>query len=54
MIKILRNFLSDKRAATAIEYALIVGLIGLVVVGSLDVLYRRVGNQFSNAATALK
>lgn len=43
----------DKRAVTAIEYALIAALIAVVIVGAATQLGSRVSNTFNNVANEL-
>ena len=43
------RFLADEHGATAIEYALIAGLIGLAIVGGATALGTATGNSFNNA-----
>ena len=38
MVKMLSDFLSDKSAASAIEYALIASLVSIVIIGGATVL----------------
>ncbi|MDD3758293.1 MAG: Flp family type IVb pilin [Advenella sp.] len=48
------KFWKDEEGATAIEYALIAGLIAVVIIGALTVLGNRVTLVFDNIADALK
>ena len=57
LIKQLRLFLDDQRGATAIEYALIVGLIFLVIVTAVtaytqgtNALYQHISNAVTGAS----
>lgn len=47
----LRRFVADERAATAIEYGLICGLIFVVVVGSIRLMAASYYNNFLHPAT---
>lgn len=42
----LRGFLCDERGATAIEYALILGLVVLAIVGSISLLSGSLSNMY--------
>jgi pilus assembly protein Flp/PilA len=55
-VKILARFLKDQSGATAIEYALIVGMIFLVIVTAVEIyaqhtntLYQKIGDAVNNA-----
>ncbi len=48
------KFAKDERGATAIEYALLCGLIAVFIVGSLSALGTSVSNEFSEVAVAMK
>ena len=54
MKNLFARFLNDQSGATAIEYGLIAGLIGVVVIGSVTVVGTKVSNQFTNIGAALK
>ena len=43
----------DKRAVTAIEYALIAALIAVVIIGALSTLSGSIKNTFNNVASEL-
>ena len=43
--------LADETGATAIEYALIAGLIGVALIGALGLIGTNVGNLFNTVAT---
>ena len=43
----------DKRAVTAIEYALIAALIAVVIIGAVTTLGKNVGNTFNTVASEL-
>lgn len=48
-----RGFAGGERGATSIEYALIAGLIFVVVVGSLRVFASRAGNVYTQIGNAI-
>ncbi len=49
----LRSFMDDESGATAIEYALIAGLIAVALIGGLRVAGSSVNNTLTNASTSL-
>ena len=49
----LLNFLRDERGATAIEYALIASLIGLVIIGAVGAVGDSLNGVFNDAAAGL-
>ena len=49
----MRNFAADTAGATSIEYALLGGLIALVVIGALTTMGTRLNTMISAAAPAL-
>ena len=49
----LRMFVRDERAATAIEYAFIAGLISIAIFAGLSAIGPKLNTRFSNVATAL-
>ena len=49
----LTKFKSDRRAVTALEYAIIAALVSVVIVGSLTTLGTTLSTTFSNVANAL-
>ena len=53
MTTLIRRFLNDERGATAIEYALIVSLIFLVIVSSVGVFASRDTVIFDKISTAV-
>ncbi|MEA3117934.1 MAG: Flp/Fap pilin component [Paraburkholderia sp.] len=53
MHKILKRFLNEEQGVTAIEYALIAGLIAVAVVGSLQSVTTALKNVFTSIVTAL-
>jgi pilus assembly protein Flp/PilA len=53
MLKTFARFLKNESGATAIEYGLIVGLIGVVIIGALSIVGNKVSAQFQAVASAL-
>ena len=53
MTTLIRRFLNDERGATAIEYALIVGMIFLVIVGAVSLFASRATGTFDKVSTAV-
>jgi len=53
MKRSLKQFLTDESAATAIEYALISGLVFLACVGAFTYYGDRMGLMYANLTTAL-
>ena len=47
------KFLRDERGATAIEYGLIAGLIGVVVISAVTTVGTKVSNQFTAIGNSL-
>ncbi len=54
MRRIITNFISNESGATAIEYGLIAGLIGVVVITAVTAVGTKVSNQFKTIGNALK
>jgi pilus assembly protein Flp/PilA len=54
MIRLLRTFIYDKSAATAIEYALIAAGISIVIVVSVSAIGTALNTKFASISTALK
>jgi pilus assembly protein Flp/PilA len=48
------SFLHEEEGATAIEYALIVGLVSVVIIGALTLLGNNLSNLFETVATTLE
>ena len=48
------RFMRDERGATAIEYALLCGLIAIFIIGSLSALGTSISSEFSEVAVAMK
>jgi pilus assembly protein Flp/PilA len=53
MKSILSRFLKDETAATAVEYGLIAGLIGVVIIGALTTVGTKVSAKFQKVGSAL-
>jgi pilus assembly protein Flp/PilA len=53
MRKILARFAKDNSGATAIEYGLIAGLIGVVIIGALTTVGTKVSAKFQAVGSAL-
>ena len=53
MTKIFASFIKDESGATAIEYGLIAGLIGVVIIASVTLVGSSVTKQFSTIASTL-
>jgi pilus assembly protein Flp/PilA len=53
MRMLFRQFFRDNSAATAIEYGLIAGLIGVVIIGALTTVGVRVSAKFQKIGTTL-
>jgi pilus assembly protein Flp/PilA len=54
MGQVLRDFVVDERGATAIEYALIGGLIALVIITGLTNIGTSLNTKFASLATSLR
>ncbi len=54
MTTLIGRFLRDQSGATSIEYGLIAGLIGVVVIGAVRTVGTKVSNQFTAVGSALK
>jgi pilus assembly protein Flp/PilA len=53
MKKLFATFAADESGATAIEYGLIAGLIGVVIITAVTAVGTKVSNQFSAIASKL-
>jgi pilus assembly protein Flp/PilA len=53
MRKMVKRFLNDNSGATAIEYGLIAGLIGVVIIGALTTAGTKVSAKFKAVGSAL-
>jgi len=49
----LRRFIKDDKAATAIEYSLILGLVVLAIVGSIEVLSDSLSNMYDFVSSSV-
>ena len=47
------QFLKDDRAATAIEYSLMLGLVVLAIVGSIELLSESLGNMYGFVSSSV-
>ncbi|MGE3644890.1 MAG: Flp family type IVb pilin [Beijerinckiaceae bacterium] len=54
MKNLFARFAKDESGATAIEYGLIAGLIGVVIIGAVTALGTSINAKFSTIADALK
>ena len=54
MKKFLSRFAKDESGATAIEYGLIAGLIGVVIIGAVSAVGTAITTKFTAVSTALK
>ena len=54
MRRLITNFISNESGATAIEFGLIAGLIGVVVITAVTAVGTKVSNQFKTIGNALK
>lgn len=52
-MQMLKRFLADQSGATAIEYALIAGLISVVIIGAVTATGTKIQNTFTNVSTSL-
>jgi pilus assembly protein Flp/PilA len=50
----IRRFLKDESAATAIEYGLIAALIAVVIITALSTIGTRLNTKFSSIASTLR
>jgi pilus assembly protein Flp/PilA len=53
MRRLLKRFFRDNSAATAVEYGLIAGLIGVVIISALTTAGVKVSAKFQKVGTAL-
>ena len=54
MTAVFRQFLTNDRGATAIEYALLASLISVAVIAAMQMTATSLNNVFSEVSTALK
>lgn len=52
-MRMLKQFLNDESGATAVEYALIAGLISIAIISGARAIGLALDNQFGNTSTAL-
>lgn len=52
-MRIIQRFLSDERAATAIEYALIAGLVSIAIVAGATAIGTKLSSKFNTVASNL-
>lgn len=52
-MSLIKDFLRDESGATAIEYGLIVGLIAVVIIGTLTALGTNITGLFEKISTAI-
>ena len=53
MTRFLSNFIRDERGATAIEYGLIIALIGVVIITALTTIGKNLNVKMAKVGTAL-
>jgi pilus assembly protein Flp/PilA len=53
MVKRIKKFVSNESGVTAIEYALIAGLIALVIIAAVSLLGTNLSTVFSNVAASV-
>jgi len=53
MRSLIRRFVRDERAATMVEYALMLALIAVVCIAAVQIIGSRASTQFNNAANSL-
>ena len=53
MQNLFARFANDESGATAIEYGLIAGLIGVVIIGAVSALGTSINSKFSTISSAL-
>ena len=53
-MKIIRKFLADEAAATAIEYGLIAAGIAIAIIAAVNGLGTKISSNFSKISTSLK
>ena len=51
--KFIKNFIQEEEGATAVEYAIMVALIGAVAIGAVIILGTAVRDEFSEVGTSL-
>jgi pilus assembly protein Flp/PilA len=53
MFKLVSRFMKDESGATAIEYGLIVALIGVVIIAAVTTLGTNINTAFTTASAAI-
>ena len=53
-MQLIRRFMKDDTAATAIEYGLIAALIAVVIITALSTIGTRLNTKFTSIATTLR
>ena len=53
MLQKIKNFLKDEEGATMVEYALLVALIAVALIGGIGLLRGGIGNVFTTATNSL-
>lgn len=53
MYQHLKQFWNDEEGATAVEYALIIGLIAIAIIGALEILGGQISSSFEGIAEKL-
>ena len=53
MVKRIKKFVSNESGVTAIEYALIAGIIALVIIAAVSLLGTNLSTVFSNVAASV-
>lgn len=54
MVRMLRSFLEDESAATAIEYAIVAGGISTAIIATVYTIGPKLNSTFSSISTQLK
>jgi len=54
MMKLIRRFVRNQRAATAIEYGLIAALIAMAAVGAIGTIGGKLSTTFNNTSSSFK
>ena len=52
-MEFMKNFLKDDKGASAVEYAVLVGAIGAVLIGGIYSFYGTLNGKIDSAATAI-
>lgn len=54
MRRLLARFVTDRSGATAIEYAVMVALIGVILIGAVTTLGQTLANKYAQTANDIK